>query len=64
MSPETGHSLWMQYIEPAINANPNVVVFAPTVTGSDGGIAWLASFNKLCNGGCSVRVIFAIIHWP
>ena len=64
MSPEEGHSLWMQYIEPALNANPGVVALSPAITGSSQGLTWLASFNKLCNGGCSVRVIFAIIRWP
>jgi hypothetical protein len=55
MSPQEGHSIWVDYIEPALKAHPNVVALSPAITGSELGMSWLASFTQLCNGGCSFK---------
>lgn len=64
MDYETGHKIWMQYIQPALDAHPHVTALAPAVTGETSGFQWMQNFTNICDGHCTVRVIFAIIHWP
>jgi len=58
MSPETGVSLWKQYLEPLKSKGYQLV--SPAVSSADSGKTWMASFMSNCDG-CQIDYI--AIHY-
>jgi len=61
LSPSDAATLWMQYIQP-LKTQHNVILGAPAVSSSPGGLPWLASFLDACKDlGCTID--FIPLHW-
>lgn len=61
MSPVDAAKIWKEHIAPL--ADKGVRLGSPSVTGSDGGLDWLASFFKELDKLGDPKVDFLNLHW-